>query len=277
MRARNMSRVKAECQTVLASMLIGAVLIAWLNGCGVQRDEGHFYFVQITDTHFEDGDNLKRTREVVDCINALPMRIECVVHTGDITTDLIEDRMLMDLGLSVLERLAVPIHYVAGNHDILPEKLESTRNAYVERFGGLISQAEYNNVVFVFVYTEPLGRWSFVTPGYRPLERLEACLKESKGKPVIVFHHAPSVDSFYDNEFHKRWEEGTREKWAKLLNAYNVKAVIAGHFHKDEHHWLGDIPLYVCAPVAGRWGRQATFRIYEYHNGRIGYRTQYIE
>jgi UDP-2,3-diacylglucosamine pyrophosphatase LpxH len=63
----------------------------------------------------------------------------------------------------------------------------------------------------------------------------------------------------------------------KLINSYNVKAVIAGHFHRDELHWLENVPLYVSSPVAGYWGRQATFRIYEYSNGKIGYRTQYIE
>jgi hypothetical protein len=53
--------------------------------------------------------------------------------------------------------------------------------------------------------------------------------------------------------------------------------VIAGHFHRDELHWVGDVPLFVCAPLAGYWGRQGSYRIYEYKDGRLGYRTQYLE
>ena len=65
--------------------------------------------------------------------------------------------------------------------------------------------------------------------------------------------------------------------WEKLVNTHNVKAVIAGHFHRDEFHWLGHVPLYVSGPVANFWNRNATFRLYEYRNGQIGYRTQYLE
>lgn len=244
--------------------------------CTEPREETHFYFVQIADTHLEDEDNLERTRKAVELINSLPMAIKCVVHTGDITTGRIEDHGLMDSCLSVLGELAVPVHYVPGNHDILTENLEPTCEAYRQRFGGLISQAEYDNVVFIFVYTEPLRR-SFTVKGYEPLEQLEEHLRKARGQPVIVFHHAPSVDDFYNNEFHTRWKEEIRQNWVRLLNAYDVDAVIAGHFHRDEQHWLGDVPLFVSAPVSGYWGRQATFRLYEYRGGKIGYRTQYIE
>ncbi len=258
------------------SVLICIVFISCIGGCAREQQERHFYFVQITDTHFETGDNIDRSKKAVELINDLPMNIQCVVHTGDITTNRFDDKQLLDVSLPILGKIAAPIHFVAGNHDIFPERLESSCKAYEEIFGGLISQAEYEDVVFIFVFTEPL-RKSFTIDGYQPLEQLEEYLKKADGKPVIVFHHAPSVDNFYNNEFHGGWENEIREKWVNLINGYNVKAVIAGHYHRDEHHWLGDVPLYVSAPISGYWGRQATFRIYEYHNGRIGYRTQYIE
>ncbi|MDY6906314.1 MAG: hypothetical protein SWH61_16705 [Thermodesulfobacteriota bacterium] len=53
-----------------------------------------------------------------------------------------------------------------------------------------------------------------------------------------------------------------KEKWKTLINTYNVKAIVAGHFHRDELHWLGDVPVYIAPPVAGYWGRKAAFRIY---------------
>ncbi len=259
----------------LMILLISLLWFTCINGYAEERQDDHFYFVQISDTHFGYGDHLDRTRKAVERINHLPMKIKCVVHTGDITMDLLEDKKVVDSGLSIMEKLSVPIHYVSGNHDILQKKLESSRKVYMKRFGGMISQVEYDGVLFIFVYTEPL-RKSFTIEGYQPIKQLEEYLKTSKGKPVIIFHHAPSVEDFYNNIVHMGWKADTREKWVKLINAYNVKAVIAGHFHRDEHHWLGNVPLYVSSSIAGFWGRQASFRIYEYRNGKIGYRTQYL-
>ena len=239
-------------------------------------DATHFYFVQITDTHWGDADHLDRTRKVVARIKTLPMEIKCVAHTGDITMRRLDDKNIVSEGLEILQELNVPIYYVSGNWDILPQKLLPTYQAYVENFGDPITQTEYENVIFRFMYTEPL-RESFTIEDYSPLEQLEEYLKKSDGKPVIIFHHAPSVENFYNNAMHTGWEDDLRKRWVELLNQYNVKAVIAGHFHKDEHHWLGNVPLYVSSSIAGYDGRQATFRIYEYRNGKLGYRTQYVQ
>jgi hypothetical protein len=56
-----------------------------------------------------------------------------------------------------------------------------------------------------------------------------------------------------------------------------VQAVITGHFHRDELHWLDGIPIFAAPPVAAYWGRQASFRLYEYRDGRLGYRAVYLQ
>jgi calcineurin-like phosphoesterase family protein len=134
--------VKTNCLRNSISLLVSVICLTFIISCAEEQQEEHFYFVQITDTHFEDSDNMERTRRVVERINDLPMAIRCVVHTGDITTDELENKTLVDSGLSILEQLTVPIHYVPGNHDIIPSKLESTTKAYLENFGGLLSRAE---------------------------------------------------------------------------------------------------------------------------------------
>ena len=237
-----------------------------------QRD--HFFFVQITDTHFGDADHYKRTRRIVDGINKLPMKIEFVVHTGDITMDLVNEEEVVTESKAILNKLKAPLYYIPGNHDILAFDINSTRHEYNKQFGKLIQQVQIQGVTFIFMYTEPLAT-SVAIPGYHPLEQLQALLQDNKGNPVVICHHRPSVTDFYENKKHPGWPEKNRRRWVTLLNDYKVKAVIAGHFHKDEHHWLGAVPLYISAPVAGYWGRQASFRIYEYNNGKISYRTQY--
>lgn len=245
----------------------------------IQNDEAqksnHFYFVQITDTHFGDANHIELTRRIVDRINHLPMKVEFVVHTGDITMDKILNPSTVKRGLSVLNRLVAPIHYVPGNHDILRERLTETIQAYSNNFKGLITSKKYGGVTFIFIYTEPLAK-DFLVDDYEPLKQLKEYLQEAGNNPVVICHHTPCVENFYGNEMHEGWKGDIRDRWETLINSYNVKAVIAGHFHRDEHHWLGDVPLHVCPPVAGYRGRQPAFRIYEYKNGKIGYRTQYL-
>ena len=236
----------------------------------------HFYFVQITDTHFGDNHHFERTRKIVEQINRLPMKIEFVVHTGDIVMDNIEDENTVAQGLDILKNIRVPVHYVPGNHDILQKKLKRTHNMYKEYFGGLVSRATYGGVTFIFLYTEPLAE-GFHVDGYQPMKQLESILKKVGDRPAIIFHHRPSVGDFYKNRMHNGWNPEVQNRWIALINSYNVQAVIAGHFHRDEHHWLGEVPLYVSPPVAGYYGRQAAFRIYEYKKGKVGYRTQYVE
>ncbi len=258
---------------VLCALL--AATGAW-PGTDVSRDaaaEG-FYFVQLTDTHLGDKDHDEKTRQVVERINGLPMPIAFVAHTGDIMADRMEDLSAVTNGLAILAGLKAPIHFVPGNHDILPKRHSETAQIYTNHFGGLLTRREYHGVVFLFLYTEPLAK-AFDVPSYEPLTALEAELKAADGRPVVVFHHTPSVEDFYRNRMHAGWRRDLRDRWVALLNRYGVKAVIAGHFHRDEHHWLGDVPLYVCPAVAGYWGRQVTFRIYEYRDGHVGYRSQY--
>ncbi len=255
---------------------VSVVLIAWCPGFAQnKKQDTHFFFAQITDTHFGDSDYLARLEKIVDSLNALPVKIECVVLTGDISNNNMDSDGPVDAGIAVLKKLKAPLHALPGNHDILPQRLKQTVSAYKKKFGPLAHKAEYRDVVFLFVFTEPL-RKRYAIDGYHPLQWLEKELKDAGEKPVLVFHHAPSVDDLYSNKLHEGWEKNT-PAWRKLLTDHKVKAVIAGHFHRDEMHWIGNVPLFVAPPVTGFWGRQATYRIYEYHNGKIGYRTQYVE
>ena len=234
-----------------------------------------FYFVQITDTHFGERDHLERTRKLVDLINRLPYEIACVVHTGDIFADNITDSAVRDAGLGVLRGLRAPLHLLPGNHDILQKHLEKTATDYTRSVGPLLQVVEHHGVAFILAYTEPLAL-GFALDGYEPLRELEAALARSAGKPVILFHHRPAVDDYYAFASSPGWSGPARAGLEKLLAAHDVKAVITGHFHRDELHWVGGRPVFAAPPVAAYWGRQAGFRLYEYRDGRLGYRTIYL-
>lgn len=261
-------------KTKIVVIVFFIILCFQLYGQEIKTEDNHFYFVQITDTHIGKGTNLEITENLVKQINELPMEIQFVIHTGDILQDGMSDTTNVIKAFAALEKLEDPHYYIPGNHDIFQEHLEKEINIFQEYFGELIFTIEFEEVSFIGLYSDPLA-YSFSVQNYDPIFELENALKRTGDKPVIVFHHIPSVESFYNNEMHDGWETANRNRWSEILNSYNVIAILAGHFHSDELHWIGNIPLYVSASVTNRFGRQPSFRIYEYKNGKLSYRTQY--
>lgn len=238
----------------------------------------YFYFAQVTDTHIGAEGYYDRLEYALRAINYSSLEPKFIAVTGDITNEVIDDAKNEDMRKSseLFKKSGLPVHFLPGNHDIKPDRLEPMLKAYKKYFGPVPSKAEYEGVVFLFFYIEPMIN-NFTIPGYEPMQWLENELKAAKGKPVVIFQHNPFSGDFYNNTLHAVGSAELREQWTKLLNSYDVKAVITGHFHRDELHWVGNVPLYVSAPVIGHWGRQNTYRVYEYNNGKIGYRTQYLE
>lgn len=229
-------------------------------------------FVQLTDTHFGNPEHRARAETAVEAINALPFDVQFVAVTGDVMSDNITDSSAVDEAVAVLGKLDAPVHYLAGNHDIKQGDLKNTLDIYRKRFGPLSERHVYAGVECVFVYTEPLAR-GFSVEGYD----LFAVFGQCGDGPILLFHHAASVSDFYKNRIHSGWaDKEARVRWQALLKEKGVDAVIAGHFHRAELHWIGNIPVYIAPSIAGYWGRQGSFRIYYYENGRLTYRTQYI-
>lgn len=257
--------------TILFALSLGFVT------SGLAKDsnslESSFYFVQITDTHLEDNDNFERAEKIIEKINALPFKVEFVIHTGDIFSDNIGDESALKAAKELFAGLKAPIYYVAGNHDI---KSEKTKNIYITNFGQLNYVKQSNGIVLIFIYTNhPKNDSDVFNADF--FKWFEDSLKSARNKPVIVFQHIPAGKDFYTNMFYKPLPAKVEKKWHALINKYKVKAVIAGHFHRDELHWFGKVPLYVAGPVSKWLGRQASYRIYEYKDGKIDYSTQYLD
>jgi 3',5'-cyclic AMP phosphodiesterase CpdA len=260
--------------TAVKRILAGVALLAFL-GSSTLAGSAPLRFVQITDTHLGAADHLQRTRRIVESVNRLPFEVACVVHTGDIFADAITDERTLAEGLAVLKRLKAPLHLLPGNHDILTSNLQETLRVYTQRVGPLIDRREYRGVVFVFAYTEPLAL-GFEANGFDAMGELKKALEAAAGKPVLLFHHRPAVEDYYEYALYPGWGVEARRRFEGLLGGFDVKAVITGHFHRDELHWSGAIPVFAAPPVAGFWGRQASFRLYEYREGKLAYRTIYL-
>lgn len=275
--------MKCKGMFLVAAALM-AMTCADVRGAGT----GPITFVQISDSHYGYSMPLHayRFRQAAEKINALPFDVAVVVHTGDLASDNLH---LEATGSAVSNQLSLikkPLLCVPGNHDLQAKgsngasRLAKCVDIYTRYIGPLGQVYETNGVVFIAVYTEPLrGRTPSVeVEGFDPLAWLEARLAEAGDKPVFVFTHTPDGEDFYNNELHPGWPEPQRRAWRRVLTQGNVKAIITGHYHRDELQQDPDgIPTHVGNSVANFWGRQGSFRIYTYENDRLSFRTVYLD
>lgn len=260
--------------------LLLAGLLASLGTIFPAFADDSFQFVQMTDLHVGGGtDHVQRTTRAIDAINALPVPVEFVLVTGDLVNNNLRDTNAVARVLRLLARIRAPVHVVPGNHDILTDHWVETTNAYVRAFGPLLTHFTCHGVVFLTLCDESLHDESIAAahPDYDPIGWLERQLQAAGTRPVIVVNHRPCVEDFHGNEFRPGWSQSIRQRWTDLLNRYQVRAEIVGHFHRDELYWLGNVPLYVAAPLAGYYGRQGSFRLYTWQDGHLSYRTVYLE
>jgi 3',5'-cyclic AMP phosphodiesterase CpdA len=234
-----------------------------------------FWFVQISDTHLGYKNHRKKTEKLIESINELPFDIKAVVHTGDVFQNNIAKPKVVSDYHELVKQIKAPYYVVAGNHDLLPWEYANDSETFISEVGPLNQIINIESVNFVFYYSMPLADTRL--PDYeKQKEWITHTLDSLKDEQVLVFHHQPSVMDFYNNKEHDSWPKAEREFWSDILNKDNVEAVICGHFHRDELHWLGNVPVYVASSIAGFWGRQASYRIYHYQNEKLSYKTVYL-
>jgi predicted phosphodiesterase len=204
------------------------------------------------------------------------MPIEFVVHTGDLASQPMENRLFIDSVLAMMHACKYPVYYLPGNHDISFKRFQQTSEAFIRNFGNLCRRIEVHGVSMITLFNFKIWDANGRTI-YNPLTQLDSLLKDKPTKmSAIIFQHDPIINDFYNNAFQPGWPPEDRIAFQTLCETNTIIAVIAGHFHRDEFHWLGQIPLYISAPVSGKRGRQATFRVYHYKNGKLSYFSQYL-
>ncbi len=233
-----------------------------------------FYFVQITDSHLGYKNHTEIANNIVESINNLPFHIGFVVHTGDIFQNNLHDPAAVNDFYEMKGNLNPPLYVLPGNHDLLPKDYDSLVTKYQNQIGPLNQIKYYDSVYLVLFYSIPFA--DTLLPDLETQKQwIEHSLSQLKNKQVLLFHHQPSVPDFYLNKLHESWPEAMRLYWIYLVNKNQVEAVIAGHFHRDEYHQLGNVPLFVSPSIAGFWGRQASYRVYHYQHGKLSYQTVY--
>ena len=250
-----------------------------------------FRFVQISDTHQGRPIHQYRYRQAIGQINALPFDVDVVAHTGDIVSAGFKSHNVAGAASNLFAQIRWPRICCPGNHDL---RFDRASDAWTNRyyraaavyqtfFGPLVQTHETTNALYVAIDTEEIRQPGAPRlPDFHPLEWLEETLSAvPPEKPVFVFTHVPDCDDYFRGEYTPGWsnEEGLRAWRAVLARHPNVKAVIAGHFHRNARveHPDGGPPTIVASAFATFWGRQASYRVFTYEDGRLSYQDAYIE
>lgn len=185
---------------------------------------------QLSDPHLrlDDEATHRALAAAVDRVLALRPRPSAVLLTGDIADSgdpaehALADRLLAPLGL--------PVHRVAGNHDLLPERTE-----YAVEAGGLR---------LVGCDTSVHGR----DDGALDVEALAARLDEDRETPTIVAMHHPPFDVGLPWLDEIGLPRSDRDALAALLaRSPQVKRVVAGHVHRAIATTVGGVGAVTCA------------------------------
>lgn len=265
-----------------------ALAIVLLAGCApaepakkaaARAADERFYFVQVSDTHWGARDGVTMTRRAVEMINALPVKVEFVAITGDIFADNILKEAVVKDGLDALKGLKPVVYHVPGNHDIVKADIAPTRAAFEKILGPLNQVVEVRGVACLFLCTE-MTEGETRVPGEVQRRWVKEALDSRKGrKPALIFMHRPPIfDLINGSDGQVSWGHPYDTRWAELFADHpEVKAVLAGHFHRDEMRWIGAVPVFVAPALARFWDRQPAFRLFEYNKGQLNYWTLYPE
>jgi Icc protein len=207
---------------------------------------------QISDLHigFErchpDEPNLRRLNHVLDRILALDPLPDLLIASGDLTES--GDQESYDVLARALARCPMPVHVMAGNHDLrgpLTDAFPDTPSP-----GGFLQQViEGDGLRLILLDTLELGRHG---GGYCDVRAawLAETLAAAPAEPTLIFlHHPPQSVGI-------PWmDPSPTEPWIALLERTlaqhrQIVAITTGHVHRATHTTWAGFPLIVCPSTA---------------------------
>jgi 3',5'-cyclic AMP phosphodiesterase CpdA len=246
-----------ECMAWAGTGLVwtvsGGILSSRAFGGGAERPErGNFSFVQISDSHIgfskeANKDVAGTLQAAVDKINALEVRPDLLIHTGDLTH--LSTPREFDTVAEILKGVKVAYNvYVPGEHDIIGD------SKYLERFGaGTKGDGWYSFdhhglhfVGLVNVASQGTDKGLGIL-GDDQLTWLEADLaSRGASTPIVVFAHVPLWTIY------PAWGWGTADgaRALGLLKRFGSVTVLNGHIHQVVRKVEGNMTFHTARSTA---------------------------
>jgi len=155
---------------------------------------------------------------------------------------------------------AIHLYLVAGNHDVENTPTPESVAAYRETFG-----PDWYSFREGDIYGIVLDSSLIYAPDLVPDEaeaqlawlrdELDRAWESGAGKILVFVHHPffleePDEDDQYFNIPRER-----RERYLALFREEKVRAVFAGHYHRNAHSWDGELEMITTGPVGKPLGR----------------------
>ncbi len=184
---------------------------------------------------------------------------DLIVEGGDLVDGRDDqEKILYPILFKAFEKFKIPTYHIVGNH----EMRGFTKDEWLE-FTGYEKPYYYEDIreyrlIFLDGNNKPVDNGQSVDtspdlhyyPGHLDSEQkqwLEATLKKSKEKTVLVFVHQPPLEKTILKTAKDLFVEG--DKIRELFSAYGVKAVFSGHIEEMCYIEDGGVDYYVLEGV----------------------------
>ena len=261
-----MKHIKKLLTFVVALLLL--LLIAFLF-ISERYNRKPFFFIQMSDPQFGFLDANKSVEKetllyekAVEIVNRL--NPDFVVITGDFVHDHADSSQWREFNrITGMFNESIPVYMVPGNHEYSTNPSDEEFAHYKEVYGDDKFSFSHKKNLFIGINSYLLKTDSHKLENVQ-FEWLENELKAAKNfRNIIVFTHHPFFGTDPDEpETYSNIGLEKRKKYLELFNKFGVKAVFAGHFHKNSYGNYKGMDMISTSAVGKQLGKdQSGFRI----------------
>jgi len=226
---------------------------------------------RITDHGFEHEDVL--FERAIEHANRL--RPAFVVITGDLVQHQCRDNKEVTAFKRIARELSkgVPLHLVAGNHDVSPSK--TSLDLYKKTFGRDRYSFKYKACCFI-VLNSQFMRTKNPHDGEEALqlewlkEELRRAGEEGVSHIIVFMHHSIFLSDPEEKTTKFNFPIKNRKLYLHLFEKYGVRAVFSGHYHRNCYGKYKDIELITTSAACMAMGKEPPgFRIVKVYQDHI--------
>ncbi|MCP5066845.1 MAG: hypothetical protein GY946_09785, partial [bacterium] len=155
---------------------------------------------------------------------------------------------------------SIPLHLVAGNHDLENEPTPQTLAWYRENFGKDWYSFRHGDVYGIALNSVIIDEPDAVqeeTRAQLAWLRAELPRAQASGAPhILVFQHHPYFLAEPDeSDGYYSLSRQTRQEYLDLFRTHGVRAVLAGHYHRNAGGHAGELEMITTGPVGRPLGK----------------------
>jgi len=222
--------------------------------------QGNFMFFQMADTQLGAGDydfNISEFERAIEYANK--HNPDFVVICGDLIGDPFRDNEKDDFKrVAAKLKKSIPLHLVAGNHDVGKEPTLESLDWFRKYFGKDYYSFEHKSCVCLVLNSSLIRDPKHVPEEHKKqkewmLKKLKDA-QESNAKHIFIFQHHPYFHRTIDEEVEKAYTcmPDHKKEYFEIFHKYGVRAVFAGHFHRNVEGRDGDIEMITTGRLGGR-------------------------